>query len=112
MSNSESEYAWETGLASVVLNSAVLLCGAIGAIYNVLLASSRFQILNRTDARVHGVGSAIIVAAMAWTLTVGLRLGFGARGPLGIAARALGFLAIIVWILNAIGVMTLLAPMW
>jgi hypothetical protein len=111
-SGSEGEPGWESGLASTLIGGFLMLTAAVGMVFNILVASSGRSVMSRSDARLHGISTAIILACAFWAAACGLRLGMRGHGSLAIAGRSLGVTAVIMWLLFAIGQAFVLVPMW
>lgn len=56
---------WQHGLAGAMIGSVLSIVAAVGLVFNVTVATARWTILNRTDARLHGIGTAVILIAVA-----------------------------------------------
>jgi hypothetical protein len=109
---SEGEPGWEPGLASTLIGGFLMLTAAVGMVFNILVASTGRSVMSRSDARLHGISTAIILACAFWAAAWGLRLGVRGRGSLAIAGRSLGVTAAVMWLLFAIGQAFVLVPMW
>ena len=108
----EGEPSWEAGLASTLIGGFLMLTACIGMVFNILVASIGRSVMGRLDARLHGIGTTIILACVLWAATCGLRLGLRGSGSLAIAGRSLGATAIVMWLLFAIGQTFVLVPLW
>ncbi len=111
-SGPEREPGWESGLASTLIGGFLMLTATVGMVFNVLIASVGRTIMSRSDARLHGISTAIILACVFWAAACGLRLSVRGRGSLAIAGRSLGVTAVVMWLLFAIGQAFVLVPMW
>jgi uncharacterized membrane-anchored protein YitT (DUF2179 family) len=101
---------WQHGLAAAIAGGVLSVVGAVGLVFNVLVATAGRSIMSRTDARQHGVSTAVILLAVAWVVIGGIRA--GGRGPLGQVGRASLGLAAVLWVLFAVGQAFVLAPLW
>jgi hypothetical protein len=110
--DAEREPSWESGLASTLIGGFLMLTASIGMVFNVMIASVGRSIMNRTDARLHGISTAIILACVLWAAACGLRLGVRGRGALAVAGRSLGVAAVVMWLIFAVGQAFVLVPIW
>jgi len=100
----------ESGLASTLLGGFLLLAAAIGLVLNVQIATAGRTIMDRADARLHGIGTALVLACVVWAVVCGIRI--SGRGALAQSGRVLLVLAGLVWALFALGQAFVLAPLW
>jgi hypothetical protein len=102
----------EAGLASALVGGCLTLTAAVGLVFNILVATAGSRVMSRSDARLHGISTAVTLVCVAWAVATGLRLGLRGRGGLAVAGRTLGVLAALLWVLFAIGQAFVLAPLW
>jgi hypothetical protein len=107
----EGKPGWESRLASTLIGGFLMLTASVEMVFNVLVASVGRSIRSRFDARSHGISTVIVLACVLWAAACGLRLGLRGRGGLAVAGRTLG-VAVILWLLFALGQVMVLVPMW
>jgi hypothetical protein len=101
---------WQRGLAVAVAGGVLSVVAAVGMVFSVLVATGGRTFMSRTDARLHGVSTAVILLGVVWVAVSGIRA--GGRGPLGQVGRSLLALAVLLWVVFAVGQAFTLAPMW